>query len=424
MDDDDAMMSKDFTIKAMNELRVEINDQPISIVLQEGIAEIFGNVLIKNVEYKDFALFSGLSIFTSSGCIITIIGMLLEMPYSPSQLPNSLIQCINLHTALHKSKNTKLMIVGPSNVGKMTMCHHLLNYAARELLTTQNKPPVFIDLNVERNRISSLPGTIGCGFIDKNKPIWDLSTDLIDYLSLHFGAMQVKKNLEFFKSQCFTLHNYIKQKTKEGGMIILTPNKHSIGDQDYYNTILELSKIFQIDCLVVMGDEALYQKFEKDPQLDVGITVKNINKWEGSIEKKLEDRKFMQQFAIKNYFRDFLPLSKPHFSRIDELSCVRIVSSELTKAVLPIGKERMGTDCFHQELVSDTNLNFSIASIVEGESNEESKEQSKEQSKDYDQPILGFAKILDSNPTHISISTIGDLPFSKGALMLMDYKAL
>lgn len=404
---------KEFKIAAKNELRIEITMEPISLMLIEGSGEIFGKVLVPNIEYT-FDLCS-IAIFTWTGCIVTIVAEKQEhiIAYSPTTEHGSMIQCINLHNALSKTKNPKLMIVGSANVGKTTIAKILANYIAREV--TETNKTMFIDLNVEKSEISSIGGgTIGCGTIIK--PSWDFSEDLIEILLLHFGHVQVRKNIEFYKSQCETLNKLILQKqqmkNENTANIILTPSKNSVGEKDYYLLILHLSKIFRIDCLLVVGDEALYQKLERDSELDQNITVKIIEKFAGSIEKSPHDRKLIQQNKIKKYFRDFLPLSKPLYSRTNELQIVRIVSSELSKEQLPIGKERLGQDFFHQETVVEEKLNFFIGSIVEYNNGEDF----------YKQPILGFAKILDSNPNNVSISTIGNLPFTNGGLLLMDYK--
>lgn len=47
------------------------------------------------------------------------------------------------------------MIVGPTDVGKSTLCRILLNYAVR-----LGRRPIYVDLDVGQGSIS-IPGTIG-----------------------------------------------------------------------------------------------------------------------------------------------------------------------------------------------------------------------------------------------------------------------
>lgn len=48
-----------------------------------------------------------------------------------------------------------LMVVGPTDVGKSTLCRILLNYAVR-----MGRRPIFVDLDVGQGHVS-IPGTIG-----------------------------------------------------------------------------------------------------------------------------------------------------------------------------------------------------------------------------------------------------------------------
>ena len=48
-----------------------------------------------------------------------------------------------------------LMVVGPTDVGKSTLCRLLLNYAVR-----MGRRPIFVDLDVGQGHVS-IPGTIG-----------------------------------------------------------------------------------------------------------------------------------------------------------------------------------------------------------------------------------------------------------------------
>lgn len=47
------------------------------------------------------------------------------------------------------------MVVGPTDVGKSTVCRILLNYAAR-----MGRRPIYVDLDVGQGQIS-VPGTLG-----------------------------------------------------------------------------------------------------------------------------------------------------------------------------------------------------------------------------------------------------------------------
>lgn len=71
---------------------------------------------------------------------------------------------LNVHAALEELRKKSeidgkrgpvTMVVGPTDVGKSTLCRMLLNYAVRA-----SRRPIFVDLDVGQGQIS-VPGTIG-----------------------------------------------------------------------------------------------------------------------------------------------------------------------------------------------------------------------------------------------------------------------
>ena len=140
--------------------------QSITIELTHGTAEVFGFELQKEQQYRfqDGAKFS---IFTFHGCTINVQGPCI--PIKSKDHP--MIMYLQVHATLEKlrkladesSKQPEekewtggptVMIVGPTDVGKSTLCRLLLNYAVR-----MGRRPVFVDLDVGQGSIS-LPGKL------------------------------------------------------------------------------------------------------------------------------------------------------------------------------------------------------------------------------------------------------------------------
>lgn len=74
------------------------------------------------------------------------------------------VMYLNVHAALEQmrrraeTESTRgpiALVVGPTDVGKSTLCRLLLNYAVR-----MGRRPIFVDLDVGQGQIS-VPGTIG-----------------------------------------------------------------------------------------------------------------------------------------------------------------------------------------------------------------------------------------------------------------------
>lgn len=81
-----------------------------------------------------------------------------------------MVQYLNTHTALEQLRKTAdenngqgpiVMVVGPMDVGKSTLCKILLNYAVR-----MGRRPIYVDLDVGQGAISC-PGTIGALLVER-----------------------------------------------------------------------------------------------------------------------------------------------------------------------------------------------------------------------------------------------------------------
>ena len=180
------------------ELRVEVDcpkDECCVVELMSGRAEIFGTELVVETLYK-FTNGAKFAIFTYHGCQVTVKGNLEVSPYTSKETP--MVMYANLHAALEQSRSEAeakrqeaearvqaaekkrleaeqahddvaikrhiqerqthekekreargptVLVVGPTDVGKSTLCRLLLNYAVR-----MGRTPLFADLDVGQVR--------------------------------------------------------------------------------------------------------------------------------------------------------------------------------------------------------------------------------------------------------------------------------
>lgn len=105
--------------------------------------------------------------FTYHGCTLAIRGKT-DVSYVAKETP--MVQYLNTHTALEQLRKTAdenngqgpiVMVVGPMDVGKSTLCKILLNYAVR-----MGRRPIYVDLDVGQGAISC-PGTIGALLVER-----------------------------------------------------------------------------------------------------------------------------------------------------------------------------------------------------------------------------------------------------------------
>ena len=155
-----------YVLEEDTELRIktfEYEEENIEIELNYGTAEIFGYELKKDVRYT-FGKGDKFAIFTFQGCTLHIFGKMAVNPEVSKE--NPMIMYLQLHAGLEQmrknadefskkktegeiSRGPVVMIVGPTDSGKTSLCKLLLNYAVR-----MGRRPVFADLDVGQGMCS------------------------------------------------------------------------------------------------------------------------------------------------------------------------------------------------------------------------------------------------------------------------------
>ena len=127
---------RQWTLEPMQEFRFEVDSKnKLTIKITSGKAEIFGTELATDVEYQFTA--KKLAIFSWHGCKLKSFGAN-AIEYIGKETPMNSI--INVHFSLQKIRQDaanagtfgpRVMIVGPSDVGKTSVAKTLVSYAAR-----------------------------------------------------------------------------------------------------------------------------------------------------------------------------------------------------------------------------------------------------------------------------------------------------
>ncbi|XP_011408436.2 PREDICTED: polyribonucleotide 5'-hydroxyl-kinase Clp1-like [Amphimedon queenslandica] len=160
-EEEDTRPMKDWILVQNSELRLEVqNDNSVDIQLLFGVAEIFGTEMAKNMRYT-ISNQAKIAIFTDISCTIRILGSP-DIAYVSTDTPMHIYR--NTHFALEHLRRTaqqndtfgpKVMVCGPTDVGKSTLCRLLSNYAVRS-----GHQPILVDIDVGQSDIS-IPGSIG-----------------------------------------------------------------------------------------------------------------------------------------------------------------------------------------------------------------------------------------------------------------------
>lgn len=136
----------------------------------------------------------------------------------------------NIHAVLEQmrqkaelkgTKGPTVLLVGPTDVGKSTLCKLLLNYAVR-----QGKRPMFVELDVGQGQIS-IPGTVGAILVERPSDIEEGFSQQ-GPLVFHFGHISPGHNIEFYNTLITRLAEVLQKradvnkKVAQSGTIINT----------------------------------------------------------------------------------------------------------------------------------------------------------------------------------------------------------
>ncbi|ESO00095.1 hypothetical protein HELRODRAFT_101326 [Helobdella robusta] len=331
---------KMYTLLPEYELRFEVDKAAgsITIELVSGTAEFFGSELVKKKIYK-FSVGAKGAIFTYEGCELCVCGEANEVYTANSPM---MMMYANLHAGLDQmrkkaeesmNRGPRVLIVGPTDVGKSTLCKILVNYAARLGWT-----PILVDLDVGQNEIS-IPGTVGALCITRPADIQN-GYDLDNPLVFHFGHKAPSENTSYYNSLVSVMAEAVNYRSEFNnhcnisGVII---NTCGWVKGSGYDCLKHAASAFEIEILVVMDHELLYTKFQKDIPDFVKIVM--LPKSGGVVERSQNFRTNKRYTKIKNYFYGVSGNLYPHTFevRFQDVEIYKIGAPKLPDSMLPLG---------------------------------------------------------------------------------------
>ena len=255
----------EYKLSAESELRFEVEEETVVCELKSGLAEMFGTELSKGHKYS-FRSGSKVAVFTYHGCVVDLTGKP-EVAYVSKETPMTFY--VNLSAALEQlraraqeedRRGPVVMIVGPSDCGKSTLCRILLNYAVR-----MGRSPMFVDLDVGQGSVS-IAGTIGAVTVERPADIED-GFSLVAPIVYHFGHSSPGENITLYNILIKTLSESVglkletEKKTKYSGIVI---NTCGWVKSEGYQSIVKASKDFGVDIIAVLDQERLYNELVRD----------------------------------------------------------------------------------------------------------------------------------------------------------------
>ncbi|KAL6888901.1 hypothetical protein ACP4OV_009927 [Aristida adscensionis] len=352
---------RQYKLAPQSELRVEVlPDAPLRVRLVAGTAEIFGTELPPE-GWVPVPPRSKIAIFTWHGATVELDGVS-ESEYTSDETP--MVIYVNTHAILDarrararaaaaqggdleasqddeilsSSKGPRVIVVGPTDSGKSTLCKMLLSWGAK-----LGWKPTYVDLDIGQGSIT-IPGCISATPIEK--PI-----DIVDGIPLEmplvyfYGHPSPSINADVYKVLMKELAKTLEKQfagnaeSRAAGMIINTMGwVEGLG----YELLLNAIETFKANVVLVLGQEKLCKMLKDAVQSKPNIDVVKLHKSEGVVLRNSKYRQKTRSFRIKEYFYGIANDLAPHSNIVNfsDVSVYRIGGGhQAPRSALPIGAE-------------------------------------------------------------------------------------
>ncbi|CAD5230204.1 unnamed protein product [Bursaphelenchus xylophilus] len=354
-----------YRLTADDELRFEVGGVEILLELIEGDVEIFGTPLIRFKKYPFPPGFRG-ACYAFKSATVEIAGPLESVYTAHAAVP--MVPYRNVHAGLKTRRlrvapdqlGPKVMVAGPKDVGKSTLCKLLGNYAVRS-----GSQVLYVDLDPGQNIV--FPGCVSCINVEKlSHPLYGFDTDR-PYV-MNYGSLNPLANQKLYDIMVEHLAEVVQKKMrmverfKKGGVIIDTT---AFSKGNYYKSIVKAAEVFNVDLLIVLDHERLFADLQRDLK-NKSIKIIHLPKSGGVETRTAAQETEYRRNIIQKYFygtkaQPFYPRSfefiydKPREEL--ELKLARIGVDALPASCLPYG---MAPD-EHQTMVEAVNYTPSLA---------------------------------------------------------------
>lgn len=333
-----------------HEFRFEVDsDKEFEICLQTGSAELFGVELAVDKWYKFYGQAQG-AVFTWYGCTLQTKGEA-SVAYVSDETP--MTSYINLHAQLesrrdyaHETKTSgpRILIAGPTDAGKSSLCRILLNYALR-----LQRKPTYIDLDVGQNDLT-IPGAMAATPLDINALSVEEGFRLITPLNYFYGHNSPSENPELYKNCIDQLAKAVSERMKNdpevnsSGFVINTCGFiEGVG----FRLLEHAVQAFQVDIVLVLGQDRLYSEFKR--ALNSDVTVLKIDRSGGVVPRSSTVRRKDRMRRIREYFygpkclETGVSTLSPATTELsfDQIQLYKITDVRVSGAMVPVGQAEL-----------------------------------------------------------------------------------
>ncbi|KAJ3068177.1 hypothetical protein HDU98_008673 [Podochytrium sp. JEL0797] len=345
-----------FTLPPETELRFESSPKhPLHLRLVSGQAELFGSELAKGVEYNLTA--QKVAVFSYTGAKVELKGVDAGGAYVAGETPMQ--SYLNLHlgvegvrrdaarfrTSANELEGPRVMVLGPPDVGKTSVCKILMNYSVK-----MGHPQMYVDLDVTETSGLSLPGTMAASVVSRCVQVEEgLGGTLVSSgtspVVFYYGFDGVAEKPKVYEGLVERLAGVVERKLKSdvqirtAGVIINTPSYFS--ETAGYPQLTHAIEQFKPTLLVVIGHERMYADLSRQYQQNRELKVLKLAKSGGVVTRDKSYRRAVASMKIREYFYGTTNFPLSPFSNtvsFHELHVRRIGDSTAAPtSALPIG---------------------------------------------------------------------------------------
>ncbi|XP_041847073.1 polyribonucleotide 5'-hydroxyl-kinase Clp1 isoform X2 [Melanotaenia boesemani] len=380
-----------FDLEKETELRFEVeagdSAEQVELELLTGMAEVFGSELNRNKKYT-FGPGSKIAVFTWQGCSVNLYGKP-EVAYVSKDTP--MLLYLNTHAALEQmrkqaerenERGPRVMVVGPTDVGKSTVCRMLLNYAVRV-----GRRPTLVELDVGQSGVS-VPGTVSALCIERPADVEE-GFSVQAPLVYHFGSTTPGTNIKLYNKLTSCLAEVFSQRC-------------------------------EVDVVLVLDHERLYNELKRD--LPHFVRVVLLPKSGGVVERSKECRRDTRDEKIREYFYGFRGVSFYPFSyevRFSDVRIYKIGAPSIPDSCLPLGMSQDDTQLKLVPVTPGRDLTYHVLSVSSAEDGDEGARKSIVES-----PVCGFIVVtfVDTQTQVMKVLSPAPRPLPRHTLLIMDIR--
>jgi polyribonucleotide 5'-hydroxyl-kinase len=258
-----------------------------------------------------------------------------------------------------------IVIAGPTDSGKSSLCRTLIGWAAR-----MGHQPVFVDIDVGQNGIT-VPGVISAVAVQRPPPVTEgIAGCKAAPMVLNYGHTSLDINPALYRVLTQNMDAIVREKmeadpvVKRSGIVV---NTCGWVDGLGYDLLLYAVKAFRADIVVILDHEKLFHYLRADladrPEIDVQLLPKSG----GVVTRSSELRRKTRLSCIREYFYGPAGELCPH-SMVISMPDVRIFriggAPAAPSSALPIGQAPQYDPLCAVEVLPSQDLTYSLAAVV------------------------------------------------------------